>query len=155
MAVEDEGVHLLAEVRDVCAEREHVLDRSVVQVEADAHEALLAGADERLLALGGALEEQFALEDRGERGCGERQEGVGPRDRLRYACDDDGAGGREAADQRGAERPAAEQRQPASSKRSAGGGARAPARCAFPDRDERLDRAVFDLPERRLARDAE
>ena len=74
---------------------------------------------------------------------------------LGDACDDDRAGGREAAHERRAQRPAAHERQPAASERSAGGRARSTALCALPDRDQRLDGALLDLPEGRLARDAE
>ncbi len=83
VAVEDEGVHLVAQERDLRAEREDVLDGAVVEVEADPHEALLARADEHLLALRGALEQELALEDRRERGAGRGEVGVGPRRRAR------------------------------------------------------------------------
>ena len=138
VGVEDEGVDLLAEVRDVGAEREHVLDRAVVQVEADAHEPLLAGGDERLLPVGRPLEQELALEDRGERRGRHREVRVA-RPSARGARDDDGARRRESPNERGAS-----VRLPSSVSPPRRRAARAVARASsalgtLPDRDERLD----------------
>ena len=83
VAVVDERVHLLAQVRDVRPERQHVLDRAVVEVEADAHEPLLAGRDERVHALGRPLEQELALDDRRQRRRCHTEVTVRPRDGLR------------------------------------------------------------------------
>ena len=65
--LEHERVDLLLEEADVRGEREDVLDRAVVEVEAEPHEAALRGGDERPLARCGVLEEVLAL-DRGPEG---------------------------------------------------------------------------------------
>ena len=154
MRVENERVDLLAQVGDVCAEGEDVLDRAVVQIEADTHQPLLAGRDEDVLPLGGALEQQLALEDRGEGRRSDREEGVGTRDGLRDAGDDDGTGRGKAPDERRAEGAASEQGQAAATESRPRRRARSAALRAVPDRDHWLDR-LLDLPERCLARHAE
>ena len=94
VALQDERVDLVAQERDLGAERQDVLDRPVVEVEAEPHQPLLAGPDERLLTLGRALEQELALEDRGERRRRRREVGVGAADRLEHARDDAAHGGR-------------------------------------------------------------
>ena len=91
VTLENERVDLVAQERDLRTEREDVLDRAVVEVEADPHQPLLAGAGEDLLALCRAFEQQLALEDRGERRAGRRQICVGAADGLDHARDDRGA----------------------------------------------------------------
>ena len=49
--LEHERVDLLLQEADVGSEREDVLDRAVVEVEAEAHQATLGGRDERAVAL--------------------------------------------------------------------------------------------------------
>ena len=133
VALEDEGVDLVAQQRDLRAEGEDVLDGAVVEVEADPHEALLARADEHLLALRGALEQELALEDRRERGAGRGEVGVGPADGLEDAGDDRGDGRPEAPDEPGAERPRPEQAQGrAATERRLRGRTRTPAARAVP-----------------------
>ena len=156
VAVEDERVDLVAQERDLRAEGEDVLDRAVVEVEADPHEALLARADEHLLALRGALEQELALEDRRERGAGRGEVGVGPADRLEDAGDDRGDGRPEAADEPGAQRPRPEQAQGrAAPERRLRGRTRTSAARAVPQRQERLDVAAVLPPEGGLRGDPE
>ena len=133
MGVEDEGVHLLAEVRDVGAEREDVLDRPVVQVEADAHESLLTRRDEDVLAFRRALEQELALEDRRERRGSHGEEGVRACDRVGDAGDDHRARRREPSHERRAQGAAAHERQAAAAERRPGGRARSTALGAVPD----------------------
>src|SRR3990170_821834 len=71
--VENERVHLLLQESDVRRERQDVLNRAVVQVEAEPHEATFGRRDERPLARCGVLEEALALDHRTERGSGPRQ----------------------------------------------------------------------------------
>ena len=69
-------------------ERQHVLDGAVVEVEADPHQPLLAGADEDPLALGRPLEEKLAFVDRRHGRGGHREVGVCLRHRLGNPSDD-------------------------------------------------------------------
>ena len=50
IVLEDEGIDLLLEELDVGGERQDVLDRPVVEVEAEAHEPALRRCDQRALA---------------------------------------------------------------------------------------------------------
>ena len=80
MDVVEASVHALPEVvgddrRDLrrrcpqlLGERDDLLQRPVVEVEAEAHQAPLAGSDELVLALHSPVEERGALEQRRERG---------------------------------------------------------------------------------------
>ena len=70
VVLEDERVDLLLEEPDVGGEREDVLDRAVVEVEAEAHEPALGRRDERALAARRVLEEVLALDHRAQ--CGSR-----------------------------------------------------------------------------------
>ena len=156
VALEDEGVDLVAQERHLGAEREDVLDGAVVQVEADPHQPLLAGADESLLALRRALEQELALEDRGERRAGRREVGVGASDRLDHAGDDRSARRAEAADEARTKRLRAEQAQRrAPTQRCLRGRAGATAARSVPERQHHVDVASVGPPERRLGRDAE
>ncbi len=67
--LEDEGIDLVAEAPRLAGERQHVLDRAVVQIEPEAHQPFLTGCDERPLAPCIALEQVLALENRRERRC--------------------------------------------------------------------------------------
>ena len=113
VALEDEGIDLLLEEPHVGGEREDVLDGAVVEIEAEAHQPPLGGADERALALDGVLEELLALDDRAERRGDLRQKRV--RD-LRIDRAEPAHDGRiwlaEAVHGRRAECGAAEEREP-------------------------------------------
>ena len=112
VVLEDERIDLLLEELDVGGEREDVLDRPVVEVEAEAHEAALGRRDERTLAARRVLEEALALDHGTERGC--RLAEVGVRNALldRSETADDGRVRlSEAQDGSGAELRAAEQRE--------------------------------------------
>ena len=157
MRVEDERVDLVAEERHLGSEREDVLDRPVVQVEADAHQALLAGPHEKALALGGALEKELALVD------GRHRDGGRP---SRYASawetgsDTRATIGRarvaEAPDESGAERAASEQAQRgAAPQRIPGCRAGAAALGELAERQHRHEVPVVRPPQGRLARDPE
>src|SRR5919201_725117 len=60
------AAELLPEQTKLGAEREHLLDRPVVEVEAEPCEPALGGLDERALALGAALQEPGTLGRRRE-----------------------------------------------------------------------------------------
>ena len=63
------GVELVAELAQVLGERQHLLDRAVVQVEAEPCEAPLGRLRQRPLAIGAAGEQRFALEHGAQRRC--------------------------------------------------------------------------------------
>src|SRR5436190_20420422 len=75
VVLEDERIDLLLQEADVCGEREHVLDRSVVEIEPEPHEPALGGRDERSLSRARVLEQMLALDDGAERrgGLGEER----------------------------------------------------------------------------------
>ena len=156
VAFEDEGVDLVPQERHLRAEREDVLDGAVVQVEADPHEPLLAGADQSLLALRRALEQELSLEDRGERCAGGRQVGVGASDGLDHAGDDRSARRPEPADEAGTKRLRPQQaHRRATTQRCLRGRPGATAARSVPERQHHVDIASVCPPERRLGRDAE
>ncbi len=74
--LEHERIDLLLQEPNVRREREHVLDRAVVQVEPEPHEAPLGGADEHALAIGRVLEQLLALDDGAQAGRGFGEERV-------------------------------------------------------------------------------
>ena len=74
--LEDERIHLPLEQLDVGRQRQHVLDRSVVEIEAEAHQPSLGRRGERALAVRRVLEQELALDDRAERSRGLAQVGV-------------------------------------------------------------------------------
>ena len=156
MRLGDERIDLVAEQRHLGAEREDVLDRPVVEVEADPHQPLLAGARDDALALGRPLEEQLALVDRGHRRGGRLEVGVCARGGPGDAGQDRGARDPEPADDRRPEVATPEKGQAAS---AAEHGLRARPDAAalgsVPDGEHRLDDALLRPPQRHLARDAE
>ena len=156
VGVEYERVDLVAHKCDLRAEGQDVLNRPVVEVEPDPHEALLARAHEHLLPLGRALEQELALEDRRERGACCRQVGIGPRDGLEHAGHDGCARRPEAAHEARAERPRPEQaqRRPAPERRLRGR-ARPAALGAVPECEDHVDVPAVASPERRLGGDPE
>ena len=127
-----------------------------MEVEADPHETLLAGANEETLAIRRALEQQLALVDDRHRSRRRREVGVRARDRLAHSCDDRRARDAKPSHHGRSKRPPAEQahRAPAPQR----GPRRRPGTPAFggdTDREKRLERPVVRTPERCLARDAE
>ena len=76
IVVEDERVDLLLQELDVGGEREDVLDRAVVEVEAEAHQPTLGRRDQRPLAARRVVEEVLALDDVAQRGRGLLEVGV-------------------------------------------------------------------------------
>ena len=77
VVLEDERVHLLLQELDVGGQREDVLDRPVVEVEAEAHQPALGRRDERALAARRVLEQTLALDDGAERRGGLAEVRVG------------------------------------------------------------------------------
>ena len=65
VVLEDERVHLLLQELDVGGQREHVLDRPVVEIEAETHQPALGRRDQRALAARRVLEQALALDDAG------------------------------------------------------------------------------------------
>src|SRR6188472_846602 len=70
VVLEDERIYLLLEKLHVGGEGEDVLDRPVVEVEAQAHQAALGRRDQCSLPARGVLEQALAFDDRAERGGG-------------------------------------------------------------------------------------
>ena len=66
MLAAEEWIDVVAQAAQIGGRGEHVLDRAVVEVEAEPHQTPLAARDERALALGAAVEQVGALE-KGER----------------------------------------------------------------------------------------
>ncbi len=67
IVLEDERVHLLLKELDVCGQREHVLDRPVVEIEAEPHQPTLGRRDQRALTARRVLEQALTLDDRAQR----------------------------------------------------------------------------------------
>ncbi len=76
VVLEDEGIHLLLEELHVACESEDVLNRPVVEIEAEAREPALGRRRERLLAARRVAEQVLALDDRAQRRCNLEQVGV-------------------------------------------------------------------------------
>ena len=79
----EEGYDVVAQAPQIGGGRQDVLDRPVVEVEAEPHQPPLAAGDERALALGAAIEQVGALEQGGEGARGLRQERAGRDAHLR------------------------------------------------------------------------
>ena len=112
VVLEDERIDLLLEQLDVRCERKDVLNRAVVEVEAEAHQTTLRGGDERPLAARGVVEEVLALDDVAQ-GGGDLEQ-VRVRDALLRRADAPDDGGirlAEAKHGRGSKLGAAEERQ--------------------------------------------
>ena len=99
VAVEDERIRLIAQERELAGEREDVLHRAVVKVEAEPHQPALAGSHESLLASGTPLEQMLAVEDSCNRSCSGLQiRGAGRSPMARDPGDDGRVGAAESAD---------------------------------------------------------
>ena len=112
VVLEDERVDLPLEQLDVGGQREDVLDRPVVEIEAEPHQPPLGRRDERALAARRVLEQVLALDDRAERS--RRLAQVGVRDSLLdrpEPSDDRGVRLAEPEDRRSAKLRSAEERQ--------------------------------------------
>ena len=148
------GIDLLLQELDISREREDVLDRPVVEVEAEAREPPLGRRGERLLAARRVAEQVLALDDRAQLGC--RLEQVGVRDGLlgrADAPDDGGVRLAEAEHGRRSELRAAEQRETRPlAQRRLRLRARAPARTALAaEGDHAVEPARSSSPERHVA----
>jgi hypothetical protein len=112
MILEHEGIDLLLQEPHVCGEGEHVLDRAVVEIEAEPHESPFRCRDERSLPRARVLEEVLSLDHRTQGGCGLVEERVGDLRIDGAGTSDDGRVRlREARNRSGAELGAAEERE--------------------------------------------
>ena len=158
VVLEDEGVDLLLQELDVGCQREDVLDRPVVEVEAEPHQPPFGRRDERALARRRVLEEMLALDDRAQRGCRLEQVRVGDGLLGRAdASDDRGVRLAEAEHGRRPELRAAEERETRPlAQRRLRLGARPAAGTAFAaERDDAVEPARRARPERDVAQHVE
>ena len=155
IVLEHERVDLLLQQPDVAGKREDVLDRPVVEVEAEPHEPALGGRDERPLAARRVLEEVLALDDGAQRGALSLQ--VRVRDALLDRADAPDDGRVRLAEAEHRRRPklrASEERQPRAPRSVAFASARVRrlGRPSPPSDDDAVEPARRAYPERRVGR---